>query len=151
MKILTLPQELIDEAEKIKLENQARHPGQFNKHTDPVFDGWLAERLQIPMDLMDWVYFSCCKGTVEHVDKLKNVVKWTIVVPIILPRGVSTLITHRNGERYVYLMEQKHVGSVIQFNHTEPHQLKLEDTTSGCVFIMATCRLSTNAPRPEDY
>lgn len=54
-------------------------------------------------------------------------------MPLILPKGVSTLVAQ--GVRV-----QAELFHVYEFNHEEVHALELEDTESGCVVVMVAVK-----------
>jgi hypothetical protein len=85
----------------------------------------------VPVEKLDFVYFSVCAGAEEHVDELdlERFTDRTLVVPLILPSGVSTITA--DG-----VTMQVELDKVYEFNHQRPHRMDLEDTQSGCVVLM---------------
>lgn len=140
--ILDIPKSVLDVAESIKLDNyKTNHPKEFRKETVVTDDGlYLMAQLSsltgVPVNKLDYVYFSACRGADEHVDLLdpEKFEDVTYIIPLVLPSGKSIL--HEDG--YSTGIQ---VGGVYEINHTKPHSLDLEDTESGCTLIMvAICR-----------
>lgn len=131
----SIPAETIEYADKIKLENYKTNvPEKFQIRCLTGCDDLmkqLAEKIGLPKNRLDFVYFSCCKGAEPHTDKL-NPNKFedtTYVIPVILPKGKSVIVA--TGKE----MEVE-LGGIYQFDHTKVHSMHLEDTESGCVVIM---------------
>lgn len=95
----------------------------------------LSELVKVRQDKLDFVYFSVCKGAEPHVDLLNPEFfePRTFVVPIILPRGTST-ITVGEEKKQIFL------NHVYEFNHEVMHSMELEDTESGCVVVMVAVK-----------
>lgn len=128
---VNIPESVILNADKIKFEHyKVNSPSKFQVHTldDKILINDLSKLIDIPIEKLDYVYFSVCKGAEPHIDLLdpKKFTNITYVIPIILPKGIST-ITAENNTIIVNL------GNVYQFDHTNIHSMELEDTESGCV------------------
>lgn len=132
-------QPLYNAAGKIKhLNYKTTTPTQFqvNHLTEEVIGPNLminlALRVNIPVEKLDYVYFSCCKGAEPHVDALNpnKFTDRTFVIPVILPKRGPALL------RAESVWTELEVGMVYEFNHEREHELVLEDTESGCVVIM---------------
>jgi hypothetical protein len=132
---------LIEVADGIKLLNyKTTTPVRFRKNvlTEDIASNVmleLAKLIDVDIGRLDYVYFSVCKGAEPHVDVLDPEVfhDTTYVVPVILPKGVSTI--HAEDVSW-----DVHVGGVYQFNHEREHSMTLEDTESGCVVIMVAIK-----------
>jgi hypothetical protein len=124
-------------AEGIKLQSyKVNTPKKFHVHPMHVYAGEVLKQhlsylVNVPVSRLDFVYFSCCNGAEEHVDLLDpaKFEPTTFVVPIILPRGKSTITA--DG-----VTLEVEVDQVYEFNHELPHRMDLEDTESGCVVLM---------------
>lgn len=133
--IVTIPPEVTAAADTIKHENyKVNSPAKFKVRSLDGCD-WLMARLgevvDVPRERLDCVYFSCCKGAEPHADQL-NPAKFTdttYVIPVVVPSGRSVLVVD-GREMDVQL------GGIYQFNHGKIHELRLDDTESGCVVIM---------------
>lgn len=143
-----VPQEAIDHADTIKLENyRTNTPAKFQVRTltgcDRLMER-LAEIAGLPRKRLDFVFFSCCKGAEPHTDLL-NPEKFenrTFVVPIILPAGRSVVFA--DGA-----WAEVQVGGVYEFDHTKTHSMTLEDTESGCVVVMVAVLRDQKDPAPR--
>jgi hypothetical protein len=126
---VTIPASIIQHADSIKLDNyKTNTPKTFQKVAQVTQDGLLlmdelAKLVDVPADKLDYVYFSVCKGAVEHVDELpeSKFTDTTFVIPVILPQGKS-IITALDAEAEVS------VGKVYEFDHTKRHSMILEDS-----------------------
>jgi hypothetical protein len=95
----------------------------------------IASSLAKPVENIDFVYFSACKGAEPHTDLL-DPAKYeplTVTIPIILPKGLSLLVLHDVG-----LEVELELDHGVAFNHEQTHELVLEDHESGCVVVMAS-------------
>lgn len=133
-----IPDNITNHAHEIKLENyKVNTPSKFQKRFDDVdnsqFKKDVSTIMGIGTDVLDYVYFSVCEGAESHTDNL-DPLKFsdtTFIIPVLLPKGKSVITV--GGES-----AEVHEGGVYAFNHTIPHSMELEDTTSGCVVIMAS-------------
>jgi hypothetical protein len=134
---ISIPKSIIAHADTIKLDNyKTNTPKTFQKVSQVTQDGLslmkeLGKLVDVPAEKLDYVYFSVCKGAVEHVDELPEgkFTDTTFVIPVILPKGKS-IITALNEQAEVS------VGKVYEFDHTQPHSMILEDNESGCTVLM---------------
>lgn len=134
-----IPKSVLEHSDKIKYENyKTNTPTKFQVRSlvggDELMRS-LSERIGLPRERLDFVYFSVCQGAEPHTDKL-SMTKFedtTYIIPTILPKGRS-IITAEEDEAEVK------VGGVYQFDHTKIHSMKLEDTESGCVVIMVAVK-----------
>jgi hypothetical protein len=134
---VTVPPETIAYAEPIKHENyKVNNPGtaEFKVRALESADGLikqLVDLIGVPKEKLDFVYFSCCAGAEPHTDKLDPAKFYdhTYVIPIILPKGVTTITA--DG-----MPATVHVGGVYKFDHTKTHSMEVEDKESGCVVVM---------------
>jgi hypothetical protein len=134
---VTIPASIIEHADSIKLDNyKTNTPKTFQKVSKITQDGLslmdeLAKLVDVPADKLDYVYFSVCKGAVEHVDELPEgkFTDTTFVIPVILPEGKS-IITALDAQAEVF------IGKVYEFDHTKRHSMILEDNESGCTVLM---------------
>lgn len=132
------PKSLLEHAETIKFDNyKTNTPIRFQKHADMSEDGelfkqQLSDAVGVPAEKLDWVFFSVCQGAEPHIDQLPEdkFTDTTYVVPIILPTGVSRITAEAE-------IEEVELNRVYEFDHTKIHSMTLEDTTSGCVVVMA--------------
>jgi hypothetical protein len=127
--------EVMGIAQSIREQNyKVNTPSKYHKHTGnnhPVIYQ-LSGMFDCDFNKVDYVYFSSKEGAEPHTDQL-SLSKYeedTILIPLILPRGISTLEV---GEWAVTLEPLL----AYRFKHTDIHSLKLQDTESGCVMIMA--------------
>lgn len=126
--------EIVANADCIKHEHyRVNTPARFQTHSDinQEFKKSLAERVNTPVECLDFVYFSVCRGAEPHVDQLDPQIfkAKTYVIPVILPQGTSTI----TAEDETVAVKLNHI---YEFNHERVHSMQLEDTTSGCVVIM---------------
>lgn len=135
---VSIPQNIIDHSHEIKFENyKVNTPSRFQKRFDDVdnteFKQSVTGIMGIDINALDYVYFSVCEGAEPHTDDLdpKKFSDSTFVIPVLLPDGKSTITV--GGESI-----EVHEGGVYEFNHTIVHSMELEDTSSGCVVIMAS-------------
>lgn len=120
---VTIPASIIAHADTIKLDNyKTNTPKTFQKVAKVTQDGLslmaeLGELVGVPADKLDYVYFSVCKGAVEHVDELPEgkFTDTTFVIPVILPTGKSV---------------------ITALDHTTRHSMLLDDNESGCTVLM---------------
>lgn len=134
-----VPPQVFQAAYELRLENyKVNTPKKFqvrHLHTEHSLQlmGDLAQIAGVPMNKIDYVYFSCCLGAEEHTDALdaKKFTAKTLIVPVVVPPGKATLWA--DG-----METQMQANHVYEFNHERPHSLTLEDTTSGCTVIMAS-------------
>jgi hypothetical protein len=139
--VVAVPAAVIEAAASIKLQNyKTNTPKRFQVQPLHERGAWelmqqLAVLAQVPQERLDFVYFSVCKGAEPHVDALDWTVfePRTLVVPIILPSGTSTITA--NGDTIVAKL-----GHVYEFNHELLHSMELEDTESGCVVVMVAVK-----------
>ena len=83
---------------------------------------------------LDWVYFSCPNGVVEHTDDLDNTFDtFTHVLPVIIPIGGAVLTVEGDADIL------KH-GFMYRFNHQLPHSLFIQNAPQPCVVLMATLK-----------
>lgn len=136
-----VPAELRAAAEQIKHQNyKTNTPKQFrvlplHEQGCELLKAQIAAALSKPIDRIDFVYFSACKGAEPHTDLL-DPAKYeplTVTIPIILPKGLSLLVLHDMG-----LEVELELDHGIAFNHEQTHELVLEDLESGCVVVMAS-------------
>lgn len=130
-----IPKSVGAHSDTIKFENyKTNMPTKFQVRNltggDSLMES-LSRVISIPMEKLDFVYFSVCKGAEPHTDKLnpKKFEDTTFVIPVILPSGKSIITAEDHRERV-------EIGGIYQFDHTKIHSMELEDTESGCVVIM---------------
>jgi len=132
-----IPQHVVSHADTIKYENyKTNTPAKFQKHgaVSSELEQSIAAIAGVDVNRVDWVYFSVCQGAEPHTDQLGDkFTDTTYVIPVILPTGKSTITA--NGQT-----EEVQLGHIYEFNHNETHSMELEDTTSGCVVIMAAIK-----------
>lgn len=139
-----VPAPMLAAAELIKLQNyKTNTPKRFQVqplHEEAAGDllTQLAGLCETKIEELDFVYFSVCKGAEPHVDLLDpdKFHSKTLVIPIILPTGVSTLTVLDKS----YPVE---LNKVYLFNHELMHSMELEDVESGCVVIMVAVKKAT--------
>lgn len=126
---------VMDLAQSIREDNyRVNTPSKYHKYQGNCYETiqQLSDLFNCGESSIDYVYFSSKEGAEPHVDKL-NLLKFeedTIIIPLILPRGKSTLRVGGSSTTLEPLLAYK-------FKHTIIHSLELEDTESGCVLIMA--------------
>jgi hypothetical protein len=136
--IIEVDDEIVKNSNAIKYQNyQVNTPKKFQigKLPETSFMKRLSEMVGVSDKIMDYVYFSVCKGAEPHIDLL-DPLKFesrTFVIPVILPSGLSK-ITAENETKIVSL------NHVYEFNHEKIHSMELEDTISGCVVIMVAVK-----------
>lgn len=136
-----VPKAVISTADSIKLLNyRTSTPAKFRKNllTEDIASelmGELSGLIGVDSSVLDYVYFSVCRGAEEHIDLLNPWLfcETTYIIPVILPSG-SSVITAEDVSMVV------EVGGVYEFNHERRHSMVLEDVTSGCVVIMVAIR-----------
>lgn len=127
-------------AQSIREENyKVNTPSKYQKHcgNDSFIINQLVEIINRDYSLINYVFFSCKEGAEPHTDKL-NLSRFdekTVVIPLILPNGKSRLLVEDETCELQHFL-------CYEFDHTKVHSLILDDTTSGCVLIMATALIS---------
>jgi hypothetical protein len=132
--LVDVPLTVVENAETIRFENyKTNTPAKFQirDETDAVLLSNVAGLLKSPINVLDFVYFSVCKGAEPHVDLLDPEVfePRTYVIPIVLPSGKSVITAEDESVE----VELNHM---YEFNHEKIHSMTLEDNESGCVVIM---------------
>lgn len=138
---VAIPQAAREVADSVKLQNyKTNTPKRFQVqplHAEAagIMLEELSELVRVRQDRLDFVYFSVCKGAEPHIDLLDPALfePRTFVVPVILPKGVST-ITVGDETKQVFL------NHVYEFNHEIMHSMELEDVESGCVVVMVAVK-----------
>ena len=133
---IDIPEEMLKFAETIKMENyKTNTPKEFQKHK-LVSDDFLKELsfiINVPVEKIDYVFFSAAQGAEPHIDMLDpdKFEEDTFSIPIILPNTKGNYM--RVGDNYSSVK----VGNIQHFNHQIEHELVLGDHSLGCVLIMA--------------
>jgi hypothetical protein len=142
---VTVGASLVRAADKIKLQHyKVNTPKKFQvwpfPSRTPLYEGeilmWeLANMAHQDPHNLDYVFFSVCSGAEEHTDAL-DPAKFepiTLMVPIILPPGRNIITAE---DEWV----QVRLNHVYKFDHTKPHSMRLQNTTSGCVVVMVAVK-----------
>ena len=133
-----IPAEVTALADLVKKQHyKVNTPAKFTTHTlaDKALMEQLSELVGVPVEKLNYVYFSACGGAEPHTDLLdpEKFTNDTYVIPVILPPGAAII----KVEEWVVAVK---VGMVYKFDHTCMHSMELEDTESGCTVIMVAVR-----------
>lgn len=153
---------IVQAADSIKLQNyKTNTPKTFQVqplHTEDASTLMqeLADRIKVPVERLDFVYFSVCRGAEEHTDLLDPAVfeSRTFVIPVILPQG-DTLIVAKDvaGADGIVPTHATFVklNHIYEFDHEKPHSMHVQDTESGCVVIMVAIKKDKEPLMIEDF
>ena len=142
---------VVQSADSIKLQNyKTNTPKTFQVQPLHVQDAAtltqeLADRIKVPVERLDFVYFSVCQGAEEHIDLLDPSVfeSRTFVIPVILPQGDNIIVAKDTAgpdgivPTHATFVKLNHI---YEFNHEKPHSMYVQDTESGCVVIMVAIK-----------
>lgn len=137
-KEVAVPMGIMGYAYDIRLENyKVNTPTQYQIH-DMKLDGTegvleqVSALTDIPVEKLDCVFFSVCRGAEPHVDDLdpEKYTGRTFTIPLVQPPSGRVLLKANGAAVDV------RPCVVYEFDHTKIHSMELDDKEYGCTVLM---------------
>lgn len=136
------PEYVLEVAEQVKHQNnKVNTPSKFQKHPLIAQEhnevrSWIAERLGVDKEKVDFVYFSASWGAEEHTDLLDPHIFTgvTVILPILVDEQAGAVF---HIQEYSLPLEK---GKAYMFNHEIPHSITVKEGGHGVVVIMASIK-----------